>query len=121
MFILSFIFLTIFLYILLNFQINGTSKKFWTENLKRKRIGETEHTNSDSEESLNNYYNEKGAIKYNHNYSYSYKKKLQNFSPSTPPRTTSSGSGSAGVNYKSAKRRKGIPHRAPLGALIIQY
>lgn len=105
----------------LSCKINGTSKRFWTENLKRKRIGETEHTNSDSEESLNNYYNEKGAVKYNHNYSYNYKKKLQNFSPSTPPRTTSSGSGSAGVNYKSAKRRKGIPHRAPLGALIIQY
>uniref|UniRef100_A0A7N0UXK3 PLATZ transcription factor family protein n=2 Tax=Kalanchoe fedtschenkoi TaxID=63787 RepID=A0A7N0UXK3_KALFE len=32
------------------------------------------------------------------------------FSPSTPPPTS--------VNYRTAKRRKGIPHRAPLGVLI---
>ncbi|XAR54804.1 hypothetical protein NMG60_11030107 [Bertholletia excelsa] len=35
------------------------------------------------------------------------------FTPSTPPPTM--------VNYRTAKRRKGIPHRAPLGALIMQY
>lgn len=32
------------------------------------------------------------------------------FSPSTPPPTS--------VNYKTTKRRKGIPHRAPFGVLI---
>uniref|UniRef100_A0A7N0UVP4 PLATZ transcription factor family protein n=2 Tax=Kalanchoe fedtschenkoi TaxID=63787 RepID=A0A7N0UVP4_KALFE len=32
------------------------------------------------------------------------------FSPSTPPATS--------VNYRTAKRRKGIPHRAPLGVLM---
>ncbi|CAM8984540.1 unnamed protein product [Rhodiola kirilowii] len=33
------------------------------------------------------------------------------FSPSTPPPPTY-------VNYRTAKRRKGIPHRAPLGVLM---
>ncbi|XP_021751704.1 uncharacterized protein LOC110717348 [Chenopodium quinoa] len=102
----------------LSCKINGTSKNFWTDN--KRRTGETGNSNSDSEESLNNYYNEKGTAAYNnYNHSYNYRKKLQSFSPSTPPRTTSSGSGGAG--YRSAKRRKGIPHRAPLGALLIQY
>ncbi|XP_042497567.1 protein RGF1 INDUCIBLE TRANSCRIPTION FACTOR 1-like [Macadamia integrifolia] len=41
------------------------------------------------------------------------KKKVQSFTPSTPPPTA--------VNYRTAKRRKGIPHRAPMGGLIIQY
>jgi hypothetical protein len=39
--------------------------------------------------------------------------KFQSFSPSTPPPTV--------VNYRTAKRRKGIPHRAPMGGLIIEY
>uniref|UniRef100_D6MKH3 Transcription factor n=1 Tax=Lycoris longituba TaxID=272140 RepID=D6MKH3_9ASPA len=38
---------------------------------------------------------------------------IQSFSPSTPPPTL--------VNYRSAKRRKGIPHRAPFGSLILEY
>ncbi|KAK4728317.1 hypothetical protein R3W88_021305 [Solanum pinnatisectum] len=37
----------------------------------------------------------------------------QSFSPSTPPPTS--------VNYRTAKRRKGIPHRAPMGGLVISY
>lgn len=37
----------------------------------------------------------------------------QSFSPSTPPPTS--------VNYRTAKRRKGIPHRAPMGGLVIGY
>ncbi|KAK8983775.1 hypothetical protein V6N11_009561 [Hibiscus sabdariffa] len=41
--------------------------------------------------------------------------KVQSFSPSTPPPT------STPVNYRSAKRRKGIPHRAPMAGLIIEY
>ncbi|XP_043715265.1 protein RGF1 INDUCIBLE TRANSCRIPTION FACTOR 1-like [Telopea speciosissima] len=41
------------------------------------------------------------------------KKKVQSFTPSTPPPTA--------VNYRTAKRRKGIPHRAPMGGLIIEY
>ncbi|CAA2981794.1 Hypothetical predicted protein [Olea europaea subsp. europaea] len=38
------------------------------------------------------------------------KNKIQSFSPSTPPQSWSSG-----------KRRKGIPHRAPTGGIIIEY
>ncbi|XP_043695245.1 protein RGF1 INDUCIBLE TRANSCRIPTION FACTOR 1-like [Telopea speciosissima] len=41
------------------------------------------------------------------------KNKVQSFTPSTPPPTV--------VNYRTAKRRKGIPHRAPMGGLIIEY
>ena len=39
--------------------------------------------------------------------------KVQSFTPSTPPPTS--------VNYRTAKRRKGIPHRAPMGGLVIEY
>uniref|UniRef100_A0A7N0ZYE0 PLATZ transcription factor family protein n=1 Tax=Kalanchoe fedtschenkoi TaxID=63787 RepID=A0A7N0ZYE0_KALFE len=40
---------------------------------------------------------------------------LQSFSPSTPPPT-------AAISFRTAKRRKGIPHRAPLGGgLMIEY
>ncbi|XP_054825069.1 protein RGF1 INDUCIBLE TRANSCRIPTION FACTOR 1 [Prosopis cineraria] len=39
--------------------------------------------------------------------------KVQSFTPSTPPPTS--------VSYRTAKRRKGIPHRAPMGGLIIEY
>ncbi|TMW83623.1 hypothetical protein EJD97_001172 [Solanum chilense] len=39
--------------------------------------------------------------------------KIQSFTPSTPPPTS--------ANYKTAKRRKGIPHRAPTGGLFIEY
>lgn len=38
---------------------------------------------------------------------------LRDFSPSTPPPTV--------VSFRTAKRRKGIPHRAPMGGLIIEY
>lgn len=40
-------------------------------------------------------------------------KMVQSFTPSTPPPTS--------VSYRTAKRRKGIPHRAPMGGLIIEY
>ncbi|KAL4363432.1 hypothetical protein GQ457_04G036980 [Hibiscus cannabinus] len=39
--------------------------------------------------------------------------KARSFSPSTPPPTS--------VNYRTAKRRKGIPHRAPMGGLIVEF
>nr|XP_009795307.1 PREDICTED: uncharacterized protein LOC104242030 [Nicotiana sylvestris] len=44
---------------------------------------------------------------------HSWRNKVQSFSPSTPPQTS--------VNYRTAKRRKGIPHRAPMGGLVIGY
>ncbi|KAJ7943828.1 PLATZ transcription factor family protein [Quillaja saponaria] len=37
----------------------------------------------------------------------------RSFTPSTPPPTS--------VNYRTAKRRKGIPRRAPMGGLSIEY
>ena len=40
--------------------------------------------------------------------------RIPSFTPSTPPPA-------ATATYRTAKRRKGVPHRAPLGALIIQY
>ena len=39
--------------------------------------------------------------------------KVRSFSPSTLPPTS--------VNYRTAKRRKGIPHRAPLGGFMVEY
>ncbi|XP_039056483.1 uncharacterized protein LOC120199497 [Hibiscus syriacus] len=41
------------------------------------------------------------------------KDKVQSFCPSTPPPKS--------VRYRSGNRRKGVPHRAPMGCLIIQY
>ncbi|CAM0903088.1 unnamed protein product [Alopecurus aequalis] len=38
---------------------------------------------------------------------------VQSFSPSTPPATANS--------HRSAKRRKGIPHRSPFGSLIVDF
>ncbi|XP_020094577.1 uncharacterized protein LOC109714385 [Ananas comosus] len=38
---------------------------------------------------------------------------VQSFTPSTPPPTS--------ISYRSAKRRKGIPHRAPFGSLILEF
>ncbi|KAI9156355.1 hypothetical protein LWI28_004764 [Acer negundo] len=44
-----------------------------------------------------------------------FKSKIQSFTPSTPPPTAVS-------SYRTAKRRKGIPHRSPMGSgLLLQY
>ncbi|XP_071737424.1 protein RGF1 INDUCIBLE TRANSCRIPTION FACTOR 1-like [Rutidosis leptorrhynchoides] len=43
-----------------------------------------------------------------------YEERVRSFSPSTPPLT-------AAVGMRTAKRRKGIPHRAPMGGLVIEY
>ncbi|KAI9110567.1 hypothetical protein K1719_018433 [Acacia pycnantha] len=77
-------------------KVVGTSKKF----RKKKMLAEQE--GSDGEGSMNGY-------------SYgSARSRIQSFTPSTPPPTA--------MNYRTAKRRKGIPHRAPFGAgLILQY
>ncbi|XP_077235094.1 protein RGF1 INDUCIBLE TRANSCRIPTION FACTOR 1-like [Tasmannia lanceolata] len=40
-------------------------------------------------------------------------KTVQSFSPSTPPPTA--------INFRTAKRRKGIPHRAPMGGLLLEF
>nr|CAL25342.1 putative zinc-binding protein [Platanus x hispanica] len=75
-------------------KIVGTSKNYQ----KKKR---SQATTSDSEES----YSGRSLA--------SEKIKVQSFTPSTPPPTV--------VNYRTAKRRKGIPHRAPMGGLIIEF
>ncbi|GMH18482.1 hypothetical protein Nepgr_020323 [Nepenthes gracilis] len=79
-------------------KINGTSKNFW-----KKKSMEAEG-NSDSGESPNYHHPHVRA-----------NKRIQSFTPPTPPRTTTT----APVNYRTAKRRKGIPHRAPFGALVL--
>ncbi|KAL2249155.1 uncharacterized protein LOC105166840 [Sesamum indicum] len=81
-------------------KIVGTSKNF-----QKKKIGK-EDGGSDSEESMSM----NGSTKHKQ----VIRNKIQSFTPSTPPRT-------ATLNYRSAKRRKGVPHRAPTGGLIIQY
>ncbi|KAI3692008.1 hypothetical protein L6452_31813 [Arctium lappa] len=43
----------------------------------------------------------------------SYNGRVHSFTPSTPPPTAAS--------FRTAKRRKGIPHRAPMGGLFIEY
>ncbi|KAJ4720926.1 PLATZ transcription factor family protein [Melia azedarach] len=40
-------------------------------------------------------------------------KKTQSFTPSTPPPTA--------VSYRTTKRRKGVPHRSPMGGFLIEY
>ncbi|KAK9067907.1 hypothetical protein SSX86_012018 [Deinandra increscens subsp. villosa] len=42
-----------------------------------------------------------------------YSSRVRSFSPSTPPPTA--------AGFRTAKRRKGFPHRAPMGVLVIEY
>ncbi|KAF8380704.1 hypothetical protein HHK36_028194 [Tetracentron sinense] len=73
-------------------KIAGTSKSYWKK--KRSPVSDSEESYSSS--------------------SHGHKKiDVQSFTPSTPPPTV--------VNYRTAKRRKGIPHRSPLGGLILEY
>ncbi|KAI3471315.1 hypothetical protein Pfo_027978 [Paulownia fortunei] len=75
----------------------GTSKNFQKKKI-RMDIG-----GSDSDECMNGSTIYKQVIR----------NKIQSFTPSTPPQT-------AMMNYRSAKRRKGVPHRAPTGGLFIE-
>jgi hypothetical protein len=85
-----------FHYCSLGCKIVGTSKNF----RNRKRLARSD--GSDSEESMNGAMTHKQMIR----------NRIQSFTPSTPPQ----------MNYnRSAKRRKGVPHRAPTGVLIMQY
>ncbi|KAJ6855098.1 hypothetical protein NC651_039924 [Populus alba x Populus x berolinensis] len=77
-------------------KIVGTSKNF----RKKKRYKEMD--GSDTEESMKGTGNG-GA-----------RSKVQSFTPSTPPP-------SAMNNHRTAKRRKGVPHRSPMGGYIIEY
>lgn len=74
-------------------KIVGTSKDFQ----RKKQCLET-GSGSDSEESMNNNGARTRAMR----------NKIQCFTPSTPPQAP-------------AKRRKGVPHRAPMSGLVIEY
>ncbi|KAI5419418.1 hypothetical protein KIW84_043551 [Lathyrus oleraceus] len=80
-------------------KIVGTSTSFQKKNKLATLI-------SDSEDSYSSSCSH-GKLKNN------IKVQVQSFTPSTPPPTS--------VNYRTAKRRKGIPHRAPMGGLVLQY
>ncbi|KAK4788492.1 hypothetical protein SAY86_019811 [Trapa natans] len=75
-------------------KIAGTSKNFVRKSRTSKKQNPTRAVGSDSDDSYN------GS---SHN----------SFTPSTPPPTC--------TRHRIAKRRKGIPHRAPMCGLIIQY
>jgi len=85
-------------------QIVGTSKNF------QKRKKQQMSMASDSEDS---YSSSSSHARYMKKNNINNENKVQSFSPSTPPPTPAS--------YRTAKRRKGIPHRAPMGGLIIEY
>ncbi|KAJ8438987.1 hypothetical protein Cgig2_018898 [Carnegiea gigantea] len=98
-------------------KIVGTSKNFQ----KLKKIQPA--TGSDSEDSYSTSSTTSGQRhnrRHHHRHHHGRKdlmnnnnKMVQSFTPSTPPPTS--------VSYRTAKRRKGIPHRAPMGGLIIEY
>lgn len=81
-------------------KIVGTSKNF------QKKKKQMTVMASDSEDSYS-------SSSHGHRSKSNINKVVQSFTPSTPPPTS--------VNYRTAKRRKGIPHRAPMGGLIIEY
>lgn len=86
-------------------KIVGTSKGF---DPKRKISPEKKHLMmaiSDSEDSYSSS---------SHGRHHSNNGRVHSFTPSTPPPTAVTG-------FRTAKRRKGIPHRAPMGGLVIEY
>jgi len=91
----------------LSCKIVGTSKNIH----KKKKIRSS--TVSDSDDSCSTSSTTTREEIYNHNHNNNNNKMVQSFSPSTPPPTS--------LTFRTAKRRKGIPHRAPLGGLIIEY
>ena len=82
-------------------KIVGTSKNFHKK-LQQQKLAAA--VASDSEDSFSSSSSHRRLMK----------EEAQNFSPSTPPPTA--------VTHRIVKRRKGIPHRAPLGGgIIIEY
>uniref|UniRef100_A0A2P2KIS5 PLATZ transcription factor family protein n=3 Tax=Rhizophora mucronata TaxID=61149 RepID=A0A2P2KIS5_RHIMU len=84
-----------FTYCSLGCKIVGTSRNFKKKKMRKEMDG------SDTEESVNGISNGSAKIK------------TQSFSPSTLPPNS--------VNYRTAKRRKGVPRRSPMGGIIIEY
>ncbi|KAL2545572.1 PLATZ transcription factor family protein [Forsythia ovata] len=92
-----------FIYCSLACKMVGTSKNF-----ENKKIGGEAEPGTGAEAGGSES-DEESMIGTKHNNDKHIRKKTKSFRPSTPP------------NYTSAKRRKGIPRRAPTGALIIEY
>ncbi|XP_076941841.1 protein RGF1 INDUCIBLE TRANSCRIPTION FACTOR 1-like [Bidens hawaiensis] len=78
-------------------QIVGTSKNF----VRKRKLAI-----SDSEDSYTSSSRHIGFRRNRHG-------RVPSFTPSTPPLMAAS--------FRAAKRRKGIPHRAPMGGLIMEY
>ncbi|XP_047982137.1 protein RGF1 INDUCIBLE TRANSCRIPTION FACTOR 1-like [Salvia hispanica] len=76
-------------------KIVGTSKNFPKIRTEKKRV-----TSESSEDSYSS-----SSSSHSRNTS-----RFPSFTPSTPPRTA--------LNFRSAKRRKGIPHRSPMGLMV---
>ncbi|KAK4751700.1 hypothetical protein SAY87_020498 [Trapa incisa] len=89
-------------------KIVGTSKNFVPRSKMMRKQKASPTRGSDSEDSYSSC-SSGGHGSHHHKTS----KKIHSFTPSTPPPTSTS--------YRIAKRRKGIPHRAPMGGLIIEY
>ncbi|KAK4420313.1 hypothetical protein Salat_1981500 [Sesamum alatum] len=85
-------------------KIVGTSKNFEKKN-KKQSSPEKKRAAAAAAESEDSYSSSSSSLGRNSN-------KIPSFTPSTPPPTA--------VNYRTAKRRKGIPHRAPFGVLTIE-
>ncbi|KAF3620800.1 putative RING-H2 finger protein ATL52-like [Capsicum annuum] len=85
-------------------KVIGTSKNFVKKlrQLSTKRRLTMATSDSDDSCSSSSHRGYKSAIN-----------KIQSFIPSTPPPTS--------ANYRTTKRRKGIPHRSPMGGLLIEY
>ncbi|XP_009794405.1 protein RGF1 INDUCIBLE TRANSCRIPTION FACTOR 1 [Nicotiana tabacum] len=81
-------------------KIVGTSSNYVKKPKNSPEKRRTPATASESEESYSSSSSSHGR-----------RNKIQSFTPSTPPPTS--------ANYRMAKRRKGIPHRSPMGGLYI--
>ncbi|XP_057521392.1 protein RGF1 INDUCIBLE TRANSCRIPTION FACTOR 1 [Amaranthus tricolor] len=86
-------------------KIVGTSKNFSKKKKMRRGLD-----GSDSEDSYSSTSTTTTTSQHHHHGRND--KEMQSFSPSTPPPTS--------ANNRTAKRRKGTPHRAPFGG-VIQY
>ncbi|KAL7608617.1 protein RGF1 INDUCIBLE TRANSCRIPTION FACTOR 1 [Lactuca sativa] len=86
-------------------KIVGTSTNF---ERKRKISPEKKHLMMAISDSEDSYSSSSHGRQSNHNNG-----RTHSFTPSTPPPTAAS--------FRTAKRRKGIPHRAPMGGLVIEY
>jgi len=89
----------------LSCKIVGTSKNFQK---KKKKIQASMMSDSEDSSSTSSTTTREEMMNY-----YNHHRVVQSFTPSTPPPTA--------LNFRIAKRRKGIPHRAPLSGITVEY